>query len=335
MATIKEVARRAQVSVGTVSNVLSGLPTVSTELRERVEQAMAEMQYQPSHIARSLKLKHTQTLALVISDIMNPFFSMVVRGAEDAAAERGYMLSIFNTDDDIAREQKICHILSARRIDGLLLVPTLERGDDAHVRRLMNLGTPVVYLDRAPTEANIDCVIVDGKKGVAKGVKHLIEQGAKRIVYVGGHPGQFNAIERYSGYQAAMKAAGLPQDPELVWEGDFRQESGYELAMERLKKVKPDAVFTGNLPVGLGVMKAMGELGMEAPRDLLMATFDYLEILDSFRPRLTCVAQPAYQLGYRGVARLLEKIANRECPPQVIRLDAEMKPGETSIPLRK
>ena len=88
MATIKEVARRAQVSVGTVSNVLSGLPTVSTELRERVEQAMAEMQYQPSHIARSLKLKHTQTLALVISDIMNPFFSMVVRGAEDAAAER-------------------------------------------------------------------------------------------------------------------------------------------------------------------------------------------------------------------------------------------------------
>ena len=158
MATIKEVARRAGVSVGTVSNVMAGLATVSTDLRERVEAVMIALDYQPSHVARSLKIKQTHTLAMVISDITNPFFPMMVRGAEDAAAENGYTLSIFNTDDDLEKERSVCQILGSRRIDGLLLVPALVRRDDNHVQRLVNSGTPVVWLDRIPEHLDMDSV---------------------------------------------------------------------------------------------------------------------------------------------------------------------------------
>lgn len=330
MATIKEVARKAGVSVGTVSNVLSGLPTVTKELRERVQKAMAEMRYQPSHVARSLKIKQTHTLAMVISDITNPFFPTMVRGAEDAAAEHGYMLSIFNTDDDLDRERKVCEILGSRRMDGVLLVPALLRGDDSHVEQLLQMGTPVVCLDRAPEGLEVDCVLVDNSGGVAQCVKHLAEQGARRIAYLGGERRLYISAERLAGFQRGMKSAGLPLISELIWEGDFRLESGYRIGMEQLKRGNFDALFVANIPMALGVLRAMGELGMEAPRDLLLATFDHLEILDSFRPRLTCVAQPSYQIGRRGVERLLERIKDGDGEPKVERLKTELRIGQSS-----
>lgn len=331
MATIKEVARRAGVSVGTVSNVLSGLPTVTKDLRDRVETAMRDLRYQPSQIARSLKTKQTQTLAMVISDITNPFFPLVVRGAEDAAAERGYMLSIFNTDDDLERERKVCEILSSRRIDGLLLVPALLRGDDSHVERLQQMDTPVVCLDRLPESLNVDAVLADNAGGVAACIRHLSRQGARKIAFLGGEPRLYISAERLSGYQDGMKSAGLNVLPELVWQGDFRQESAYRLGLEKLANTKLDALFTANIPMALGVLRAMAELGLEAPRDLLMATFDHLEILDSFRPRLTCVAQPGYQIGRFGVELLLERIQHRSGARRVERLATELRIGESSI----
>ena len=331
MATIKEVARRAEVSVGTVSNVLASLPTVSTSLRERVQTAMREMDYQPSHVARSLKIKQTHTLAMVISDITNPFFPLMVRGAEDAAAEKGYMLSIFNTDDDLERERTVCQILGSRRIDGLLLVPALVRGDDSHVQRLINNGTPVVCLDRMPDQLDVDSVGVDNTGGVASCIEHLAAEGAKRIGYLGGESRLYISGERLAGYEKGMRNAGLKIDRDCVWEADFRQESGYRIAMEELPKKRVDAVFVANISMMLGFLRAMAELGLEAPRDLLVATFDHLDILDSFRPKLTCVAQPSYQIGKQGVKCLLDRIQNKDKAPSRYLLATELRIGETSV----
>ncbi len=331
MATIKEVAARAGVSVGTVSNVMAGLSTVSEELTGRVHAAMREMDYQPSQVARSLKLNQTHTLAMVISDITNPFFPLMVRGAEDAAAERGYMLSIFNTDDDLEKERKVCQILGSRRIDGLLLVPALVRGDDSHVERLIRAGTSVVCLDRLPDQLKVDSVGVDNAGGVESCVRHLAEQGARRIGYLGGEPRLYISAERLAGYRRGMKAAKLAANADWVWEGDFRQESGYRIGMEELPKKSVDAVFVANIPMMLGFLRAMAELGLEAPRDLLVATFDYLEILDSFRPRLTCVAQPSYQIGRQGVNCLLERLKDRDRLPCRHLLATELRVGETSV----
>ena len=133
MPTIKEVARRAKVSVGTVSNVISGTSAVSTELRDRVQRVIGELNYHPNHFARSLKSRRSNTLAIVISDITNPFFPLVVRGAEDAASKRGYLLTIFNTDDQLARERQIFSVLRMRRVDGVLVVVSSESGEGAHL----------------------------------------------------------------------------------------------------------------------------------------------------------------------------------------------------------
>jgi LacI family transcriptional regulator len=331
MATIKDVARRAGVSVGTVSNVLSGLPTVTKELRERVETTMRELRYQPSHVARSLKLKNTHTLAMVISDITNPFFPMIVRGAEDAAAEHGYMLSIFNTDDDIERERQGCGILSSRRVDGLLLVPALLRGDDSHIESLMQSGTPVVCMDRLPDGLDVDAVLVDNAAGVADCIRHLVSQGARRIAYLGGERKLYISSERLEGFKRGMLGAGIPIDPSLVWEGDFRQESGFRIGKEALGHLQFDAVFVANIPMVLGFLRAMAEAGVEAPRDILLATFDHLEILNSFRPRLTSVAQPGYQIGQNAVKLLLDRIANPNRASRVERLSTELKIADSSM----
>ncbi len=331
MATIKEVARRADVSVGTVSNVMAGLPTVSTELRERVQAVMSELDYQPSHVARSLKINQTHTLAMVISDITNPFFPMMVRGAEDAAAENGYTLTIFNTDDDLAKERSVCQILGSRRIDGMLLVPALVRGDDSHVQRLVKAGTPVVCLDRIPEQLEVDCVGVNNAGGVANCIEHLAGQGAKRIGYLGGEARLYISAERLAGYKRGMREAGLNVDKSWIWEGDFRKESGYRIGIEMLPKKSVDAVFVANIPMMLGFLRAMAELGIEAPRDLLVATFDHLDILDSFRPRLTCVAQPSYQIGRQGVLCLLERLRDKGRPIRRLLLESELRIGETSV----
>jgi LacI family transcriptional regulator len=331
MATIKEVARRAGVSVGTVSNVLAEAPSVSEDLRRRVQAAIAALDYRPSHVARSLKSKRTKTLGMVISDITNPFFPLMVRGAEDAAAEHGYMLSIFNSDDDLARERRICETLSTGRVDGLLLVPALVRGDDAHVLRLLQLGIPVVCLDRLPEGLALDRVGVDNAAGVRKAVSHLAGQGAKRIAFLGGLSRFYVSAERLAGFQSGMLDCGLKPIAGLIWEGDFRQESGYRAGMTNLGKMRMDAVFCANLPMALGWLRAMHEKGFSAPRDLLVATFDHLEILESFRPRLTGVAQPTYQIGRRGVLRLLERLQAPGLASEEILLDTELKIGETSL----
>lgn len=292
---------------------------------------MSEMQYQPSHVARSLKLKQTHSLGMVITDITNPFFPQMVRGAEDCAAEHGYMLSIFNTDDDLARERQVCNILSSRRVDGLLLVPAADtQGNQAHLHSLLRMGIPVVCLDREPEGLAIDCILVDNAGGVEQCIAHLAAQGAREIAFLGGEPQLYISRERRRGFEQGMRAAGLEPRPELLWEGDFRLESGHRIGHEQLAHRKLDALFVANIPMALGVLKALHELNLETPRDLLLATFDHLLIVDSFRPRLTCVAQPSYQIGRRGVERLLERIANRDAEPTVECLPTELRIGESS-----
>src|SRR5258706_1431089 len=161
MATIKDVARRAGVSVGSVSNVMSGAAVVKEPLRERIEQAIKDLNFHPNHAARSLKSRKTHALGMVISDITNPFFPLLVRGAEDGALKRGYLLNIFNTDDDNKREQSIFAMLRARRVDGVLAVVAPSAGTPAHLQETMAAGIPLVCLDRIPLALPVDSVVVD------------------------------------------------------------------------------------------------------------------------------------------------------------------------------
>ncbi len=328
MATIKEVARRARVSVGTVSNVLSGTSAVGPELRARVERAIREMNYHPDHIARSLKSRRTNTLAFVISDITNPFFPLVVRGAEDAASQRGYLLTIFNTDDRLERESQVFSLLRMRRADGVLVVVSPDSGEGTHLEETIAAGIPVVCLDRVPPGARVDSVLVDNVKGARICVRHLIAMGHRRIAVISGPRKLQTARHRVEGYRLALREAGIPFNAALVREGDFRFESGYRLAKDLcLSHPRPTAVFALNCTMGMGACKAIQELALNCPEDVALAVFDDVPGADVFRPQLTVVSQPAYDLGYRGAELLIQRLTNQieSAKPVSVVLEPELK----------
>jgi len=337
MATIKEIADRARVSIGTVSNVINGTAVVSIRRRERVLAAIRELDYHPNHVARSLKLRTTRMLGMVISDITNPFFPQLVRGAEDVALKHNYLLITFNTDDNLERERQVLSVLRQRRVDGVLLVVAPNAGNDSHIRDTLKSGVPTVCLDRLPAGIEIDSVTVDNVGGARTCVKHLIAMGHRGIAILTGPARLQTAAERLQGYKEALIEAGLPIDPGMIREGDFRVESGYHLGRELLAGAgRPTAVFVGNNMMSLGLLRAVGELGLHCPEDIAVAIFDDFPFADAFRPRLTAVAQPAYSIGYRGAELLIERIEKKlvDPTPVRIRLSTELVIRESSAGYR-
>jgi LacI family transcriptional regulator len=325
MATIKEVARRANVSVGTVSNVLSGAVPVSERLKQRVLEVVRELDYHPNHVARSLKIRQTKMLGMVVSDITNTFFPQVVRGAEDAAWKHRYILITLNSDDQLERERQVLAALRARRVDGILLVAASSDGDLSHIQGALDSGIPVVCIDRPITSLPVDCLSVDNVAGSRKAVEHLIACGHRRIGIVNGPLTLQLARERLEGCRQALAAAGIPFDESLVRDGGFRAESGYEASLDLLRGAKPPAVYSTNAMMTLGLLRAINELGLRCPEDVAIATFDDPVYSQAVRPELTCIAQPAYELGYSGAEMLIRRLQAPETPRTVSLLETELK----------
>jgi LacI family transcriptional regulator len=320
--TIREVAKRARVSVGTVSNVLSESEKVRPELRKRVEEAMLELDYSPNQIARSLKTRTTKTLGTIVSDITNPFFPQLIRGAEDAALERGYVLITLNTDDHVERERRALAVLRARKVDGVLIVMAPDDGEATHIATARDGGTAVVCLDRMPRGIEVDSVSVDNRKGARMCMHHLVSRGHRRIGMLSGSPALHTAKERLEGYLEVMRESGGQAAPCLIRHGDFRLESGYRLAKEMLLEAEPPtAIFASNAMMGFGALKALHELGLRCPEDVSLAVFDDIPFGDVIQPRLTVVAQPAYEMGKRGAELLIARVEGREKSAGPVRIE--------------
>jgi LacI family transcriptional regulator len=338
IATIKEVAKQAGVSVGTVSNVLCGVSSVNEELRERVRAAIRRLDYHPNQVARSLKSRQTKMLGIVISDITNPFFPLVVRGAEDAALARGYFLITFNTDDRTERERQVLSLLRSRRVDGILLV-VAPNSDASHIEQVIDDGIPIVCLDRIPnSNRGFDSICVDNVKGAQICVQHLIMRGHTQIAIITGSLALQSARERLKGYELALTEAGLGVDRDLVLEGDFRQESGLRLGKNLLlRHRRPTALFVSNGMMTIGVLEALEEMGLSCPNDVALATFDDLPMAKVFRPHLTSVAQPSYQIGYQGADLLLNRLRGEVSSPGPVNilLEPELKIRESTATLRR
>src|SRR6185312_10938215 len=292
MATIVEVAQRAGVSIATVSNVIRGTKRVSPAVHERVQAAIRELDYYPNEIARSLKVKQTRMLGIVLPDITNPFFPEVIRGAEDSAYDRGYFLVTANTDEQIGRERRIVSALRSYRVDGILLASAPGK-DSSHIQSIMQAGISIVCLDRTVADIKTDAVLLDNVRGGRECVRHLIQGGHSRIAIITGSLTLQTGLERLRGYEEALRESDIEIDRSLVLQGDFRDESGYRLGKELLQRqVKPTAIFVCNGVMTLGVLKAFEELGVRCPEDIALATFDDLAVDRSFHPHLTAVVQP-------------------------------------------
>lgn len=324
MGTARDVAERAGVSTSTVSHVLNNTRWVSPDLRERVMSAMHDLGYEPNAVARSLKIKRSNTLGLVISDISNPFFTAVVRGVEDVAQERGYTIILCNSDEDPAKEAAYLRILAARRVDGLILAPAGVRHD--YLVRLAQAHFPLVFLDREVPDLPMTSVMLENEIAARDGVCHLIRLGHRRIAMVAGRPLITSTIDRIAGYRHALEEAGIPVDDRLIVSGGSRTEPA-RLASDAVLDVdpRPTAFFVANNLMTIGAVAAIQGRGLAIPRDIALVGFDDFSWANVFRPRLTTVAQPTYELGRTAAELLVARIAGEpESPPERVVLPGRL-----------
>ena len=339
MSTIKEVAELAGVSIGTVSHVIGGSVRVSERLRKRVQAAIRTLDYHPNHIARSLKTTKSRTLGIIVPDITIPFFSHVIRSAEEAARANGYWVVGVNSNDDVSRQKEILSLFRSQRVEGVLLAIASGPGSRSQIRRLTEAGTPVVCLDRLPDRLEVDSVCVEDAVAAEMGTAHLISLGHRRIAIVTGPLTLKNERERLRGYKLALERAGIGFTETLVWEGSLRQDQVVLLCEQHLLGTarRPTALFCTNGVTGLGVLRGMAECGLSTPEDLAFVTFDELTPHDLFRPGITSIVQPAHEIGYRAAEILIERI--REGGSQdrkiEIRLPATLKVRESSSTARR
>jgi LacI family transcriptional regulator len=311
MSTIVEVARRASVSIATVSNVIRGTKRVSPMLQQRVEAAIRELDYTPNAIARGLKVKQTRMLGMVLPDITNPFFPGIIRGAEDTAFERDYFLVTANTDEQIGRERRLMSALRSYRVDGILLA-SAPSSDTNHIRSTIASGISVVFLDRPVSGVKADAVLLDNLRGARECVRHLLQQGHRRIAIITGPLKLANARERLQGYEEALRESDVAPDPALILHGDYRLESGSRLAKQLIQsKANASAVFVCNGVMTVGVLNALEELGVRCPQDVALATFDDLTLDHAFHSHLTTVVQPSYEMGARAATLLMDRIERK------------------------
>ena len=304
MTTIHDVAKLAGVAPITVSRVINHSGYASAETRRRVEAAVAELGYVPNRLARSLRVKRTNAIALVLTDITNPFFTTVARGVEDVASAAGYSVTFCNTDEDAAKEQRNIDLLLQQQVDGILLVPALSSADAVQAIQAHDL--PVIVLDRRVPGAEADVVRCDSAGGAYELVRYLVGLGHRHIAMLGGPAGTSTADDRLSGYRQAMREAGLEEQVET---GSFTQTSGYEMAQRTLSRSpQPSAIFAANNFIAIGAMKALQEAGLNVPEDMALVGFDDLPAALVMFPFLTVAAQPAYEMACKATELLLARI---------------------------
>jgi LacI family transcriptional regulator len=309
--TIKDVARHSGVSAMTVSRVINRSERVSPETRRRVEQAIAELGYVPSRLARGLIRQKTGTLALIVPDVANPFFTLVVRGAEDVARRAGYRMILADTRADLAIEREVIEEMVAHRVEGIAIAPVSDRSK-SHLERLARFGVEFVLIDRTVSGIESDVVTGDNAGGTRRLVEHLISLGHRRVGFITESDEVSTARERRQAYEAALTAAGLPLDARLIVRSTVDPPGGFD-GMRRLLELEepPTAVFAVNNLVAVGAIEAVRARGLEVPDDVALVCFDDIEYASRLYPFLTVMAQPAETLGSLGTQLLLERVEGR------------------------
>lgn len=330
MATIKDVAARAGVSVATVSHVLNGTRKVAPATVARVCQAMEELGYQPNGIARALRTRITHVIGVLISDITNPFFATLVRGVEDAAREMGYSVIVCNSDEDAKKEGLYLKVLVERRIDGVIIAPTGD-GSNLTVLDLANYKVPLVFVDRKPKNLQADAVLSDNVGGAYQAVKHLIERGHRRIGIVLGIPGTTTTEERFAGYCKALQESGLKVEKDLVVWGGYRFEGGCRAMAELLNLAQPPtAVFSTNNQMTLGVLARLWKQKIKIPKEMAVVGFDDFDWAEFIDPPLTVVVQHPYKLGYEAAKVVLRRLARPDKSSEEIRIETTLRVREST-----
>ncbi|GFM63950.1 LacI family transcriptional regulator [Pseudomonas cichorii] len=306
MATIKDVAALAGISYTTVSHVLNKTRPVSDPVRIKVEAAIAQLDYVPSAVARSLKAKTTSTIGLLIPNGINPYFAELARGIEDHCERNGFCVILCNSDDNPEKQRNYLRVLLEKRVDGLIV--SSVGGDVSIAGGLAEVRTPMVIVDRELEGIEADMVRIDHEHGAYLATRHLIDLGHRDIACIGGPDNTVVADMRFVGYRRAMQEAGIEVLPEWTIHSDFTSPAGHEAAVGLLAGNRPTAIFAGNDVIAIGVLRAAAERNIPVPRELSVIGFDDIQMSRYVYPALTTVGQSIMQLGETAAEMLLSRI---------------------------
>ncbi|HEY5302941.1 MAG TPA: LacI family DNA-binding transcriptional regulator [Acidimicrobiales bacterium] len=310
--TLQDVAEFAGVSAKTVSRVVNGDPAVTEKTAKRVRKAIVTLDFTPNPHARSLRTGRDQTIALIVDSISDPFFAALAEAVEEVARNAGLFLIVANAGDSAARERKVVESLLRRSISGLILVPCLLSYETRNSPLGTN-GVPVVFVDRPSTDMDADTVLVDNAESTQRAVAHLIAHGHRRIGFVGTAIDRFTIRERLSGYCAALEAAGLAFDPELVVNGPYKAPVELFHVDELLNGPDPvTAIFSGDNVSSLSVVSLLHQ---SARVDVAFVGFDDFLVSEALIPPVTVVRQDPVLMGRTAAEMLMRRIAGDKSPP--------------------
>jgi LacI family transcriptional regulator len=323
--TINDVAKLAGVSTTTVSHFINGTRYVSDDLRERVENAIAELEYHPNSMARGLRRGESKTIGLIVPDNSNPFFAEILRSIENIGYANGYSVILCNSDSDIDKEVAYTDLLFAKQVDGIVFITTNNSCE--HLQQLSNVGIPIIVIDRDIPLIGTDVLLVDNFQGGYVATQYLIELGHRRIACITGPSRLTPSAERVNGYRKALADAGITENPDLIVMGDFQFQGG-ETGIAQLLTLRepPTAVFACNDLMALGVMRGLRKAKLSVPRDISLIGFDDISLTSVVSPALTSVAQPIQEISRLAIELLINRIQKKdsECEEKRIVLPTQL-----------
>lgn len=321
MTTVQDVASLAAVSTASVSRVLTGTPGVSDGVRSRVLAAVEQLGYRPNAIARSLRTTGTQTIGLVVSDLLNPFFAELARGAEDMARRRGYNVIMGNADENPEQQDHYIRILLERQVDGLIVVPTEETS--SLLMEAAERNSPVILADRPAANVRAPIVRAESTTAITALIRHLVALGHTRIAMIAGPETAGTSRERLATGRQALSECGLNLPDEYVTRGDFRRETGRRGVAELLGlRTPPQVIFAANGQMGEGALHEIRKRRLRVPEDIAICVFDDLPWFSLLDPGITAIAQPAQDIGAIAVDMLLRQLAGENVSDET--LDCEL-----------
>jgi LacI family transcriptional regulator len=330
---ISDIAKQLNVSNITVSKALRGHPDISSETAKKIRKVAKDLGYVPNYMARNLSSQRSNTIGVIVPKIAHHFFPTVIEAIYDAAFEKNYEIILTVSQENSERE--LCHLQSllSMRVDGLILSISQQTKDYSIFHTIKNLGLPLTFIDRVVDDPHFNTIVGDDYGGAFAAIEHAIKIGYTKIGYLAGYQHISIGKERYRGFESAMKTYGIPINPDWVVYGGFGEVDGYQGFLKLCKTPElPEFVFCSTFPVALGMFMAVKKLGIHIPNDVDMMCFGNSAVNNFLNPRISCVEQPAAELGRKGVEMTLNHIQHQdERTPQHIILATKLKITDTCV----
>lgn len=309
--TINNIAKEAGVSLATVSRVINNSGYVKDETREKVMKVINKYNYTPSAIARSLSRNITNTIGVIVPDITNPFFGEIIKGISDVAECNNLNLILCDSNESVSKEIKSIKTLKEQRIRGIIICPTSVENDlnSEYLKAITTLGIPVILVDGSLKYHNFDGVFVDNIKGAFDATQTFIKEGHKKIAIITGRMTSKPAQDRLLGYEKALIMNNIGIDSNLIFYGNYEEDSGYKCTKEILSlEDRPTAIFISNNLMTLGCLKALREKNLEISKDISLICFDSIPVLDTLGINISHINGPSRELGILGMNLLIDSL---------------------------